>query len=305
MEAEETKKGAVTTEQALAKVEKAARKKHPLIQMFQVAAVLGVSPTMKREDVARQMTRKYHGAPSEDRSNIAVDFANDNRATALLSFEKRFRRETRKCEIDDKICQATVTLVEGAADKGSGLAFIRIPFGQRAAASKEDFKSLDDQPHMFAQMQIEMYLARVTWGVFYQWSPLSSTFTMVELDVAWLQGASADLCAFYLEYKSDHSKNKEHLEPLRRSIDNAQVRKLMQEIDDLDVAMGNAKSRKDEILAEFKVMARDKSVTIAGRNFTRTESKGSVAYAEVVKKLLPDTDLEQYRGKPSISWKLS
>lgn len=294
----------VTTDKALEKA--ATRKKHPKITMGQVAAVLAVSPSMKRSTVLRDMVREYHGAPSEYVANIAAEYNADYRSTAEAAFTNRFKMEITKCDVKKphKILSSHPAYVESEKRGSKGLVFIRTPYGQRSALAPEDFKSLDEQPHMFAQMQIEMFLAGVTWGIFFQWSALSSAFTMVELDQAWLDVNLAQLEAFYAEYKEE-TKNKLHLEPLRKAIDNEEARKLVEEFDSLSVAVNNATSRKGEIMERLKAMSKDSSSLICGRLLTKVEKQGSISYANAVKKLLPDADLEAYRGTPSISWTLT
>ena len=294
----------VTTEAALEKA--ATRKKHPKITMGQVAAVLGVSPSMKRSAVLRDMVREYHGAPSEYVENIAAEYNREYRPTAEQAFVNKFGLELEKVDVKKphKILSSHPIYVDSAKRGSKGLLFIRTPYGQRSALLPEDFKSLDDQPHMFAQMQIEMHLAGVTWGIFFQWSALSSTFAMVEIDHKWLDTNLPQLDAFYSEYKEE-TKNKLHLEPLRKTIDNANVRKLLSEYDDLSVAIGNANTRKGEIMEELKKAAKDSSAILGdGRLLTKSDAKGSISYADAVKKLLPNADLEPYRGASKTSWTL-
>lgn len=294
-------------EKEMDKVKPAARKSHPKITMGQVAAILGVSPSMKRSTVLRDMVRAYHGAPSEYVANIAAEYNDDYRATAEEAFVNRFDMQLEKVDVKKphKILSSHPTYVDSAKRGSKGLLFIRTPHGQRSALNPEDFKSLDDQPHMFAQMQVEMHLAGVTWGIFFQWSALSSAYVMVEIDHKWLDTNLPQLEAFYAIYKEE-TKNKIHLEPLRKTIDNASVRKLLDEFDDLSVAIGNATTRKGEIMAELKKAAKDTSAILgAGRLLTKTEKKGSVSYSDMVRKLLPNEDVEPYRGNPSESWTLT
>lgn len=297
------RKTGITTAEAVTKSKTAERKKHPLIHMYQVAAICGVNPSMKRADVLREMVRKYQQAPAEPSDNIARDWSRDKFDDAVEQFEGRFKRGIRRCEVSDKLLHANVSLVDGSADKGTGLAFIRVPFGQRSAATRDDFNPLSDQPHMFAQMQVEMHLAKVKWGVFFQWSPLACTHEIVQLDEAFLKHTLETLVNFYTEYKGE-TKNKEHLEPLRKVIDNQKTRRIIEEIDDLEIAMTNAKARRQELVDELIAMAGDRNCTISGRNLTKTVTNGSISYGRIVKEKLADLDLEPYRGESSTSWKL-
>lgn len=292
-------------EKELEKVKAATRKQHPKITMGTVAAILGVSRSLKRAAVLRQMVRQYHGAESEYVANVAAEYADQYRAAAEMKFSTKYKTEIFKIDPkkQHKIMTVHPSLIDSAKRPDRGLLYLRAPFGQRDAADADDFKSLDDLPHHYAQMQIEMHLAGVAWGVFYQWSVIADKLEMVEANPKWIEVNIPQLEAFYAEYKEE-TKNKLHLEPLRKKIDNEHVRKLLVEYDEMSIAENNAKSRKAEILAQFKELAEDKSVIIAGRNLTRSDKQGAISYANAIKKLLPDADLEPYRGNPSTSWTL-
>jgi uncharacterized protein YacL (UPF0231 family) len=294
--------GPVTTAEALAK---APRKKHGRITGGQVAAILGVSKTMKRAQVLRSMVREYHGAESEYVENVATEYANQYREAAELKFENHFKRNITRADIKKphKLLSTHPLTINGKDRTTPGLLYLRLPYGQRDASSPKDFKPMSELPHHFAQMQIEMMNAGLTWGVFAQWSVLALRAEIVELDLRWIEVSMPQLEAFYAEYK-EACKDKAHLEPLRKQIKNTLAEKLLAEYDELSVNITNHKARKDEILEQLKKMADEKSVTICGRNLTRIETAGSISYSAAVKKLLPGADLEAYRGSPSTKWTL-
>lgn len=293
------------TAKALVKVA-ATRKKHPKITMGTVAAILGMSQSLKRDTVLRDMVREYHGAPSEYVANVAAEYNDDNRATAMQQFENRFKMIPRMADPkkQHKIMNVHPTLIDSEKRGSTGLLFVRTPFGQRSAVSKDGFKTLEYQPHMFAQMQIEMHLSGLSWGIFYQWAPLADTFELVELEPGFIEGVLPQLESFYEHYKAE-TKNPLHLEPPRKIIDNEKYRKLLDEYDELLVAQTNAEARMAEIKEVLVHASMDRSSIICGRMVTRTESKGSISYATAIKKLLPSADLEPYRGKPSVKWTLT
>lgn len=296
----------VETPKEKAASQRAARKVHPKITMGCVAAILGVSPSMKREQVVRQMVREYHNAESEFKSNVAIEYNDQMREPAILAFENQMRRNVIRVDIAKPLVKHLSShpmMVRSDKFDGQGLVFIRTPYGQRDVADKSEFKSLDDQPHMFAQMQVEMHLAGAKWGVFFQWAVCAQTAKVIHLDEAFVEQALAQLEAFYDHYKAE-TKNKDHLAALLPNVDNEKVRTLLAEYDEIAEAEGNLKSRKGEILESLKKHAKDRSVSFGGRKFQKVEKAGSVAYAQVVKKHLPDLDLSEYRGAPSTSWTL-
>jgi len=292
----------VTTASAL---EKAPRKKHGRITGGQIAAILGVSKTMKRAQVLRAMVREYHGDASEYAPSVATEYADMYRQQAERAFEDKFKLNITRSDVKKphKLLSTHPMLIKSKTEPGPGLLYLRLPYGQRDVAEPTGFKPLADQAHHFAQMQFELLNAGVEWGVFCQWSVLGMRNEKVAIDRRWIDVNLPQLEAFYDEYK-EACKDKAHREPLRKQIDNQNAAKLLVEYDELSVVTTNAKARQDEILEKLKQMAGDSSVTICGRNLTRTETQGSISYAAAVKKLLPGADLEAYRGAPSTKWKL-
>lgn len=295
------RKGPATTEKA-----KAARKQHVKITPGQVAAILGVSKSMKREQVLREMVRRYQGAPSEFEGNVATEYAENFLEQARLQFCDKFKLNIHPFEVKKphKLVSVQPEVVKSSKRSTMGLLYLRLPYGQRDAAEPTAFHASKDVPHHWAQMQIEMHCAGLTWALFHQWSVLSSRSEVVELDLPWIEQNMQVIESFYAEYK-EACKDKAHIEPLRQKIDNETARKLIAEMDELDVVETNAKARKAEIMDRLKALAKDKSAIICGRSLTRTDSKGNISYANAIKKLLPDADLEPYRGAPSTSWKLT
>ena len=294
-------KGPVTTAEAIKKA--APRKKHVKLTCGQVAAVLGVSKSMKRAGVLRSMVRAYHGAESEYVSNVAADYAADYSGNAQAEFTSLYRTEVIKCDPKKQhaIINVHPSLIASGKREGQGLLYLRCPYGQRDAMEPGQFKLIDDVPHHFAQMQIEMHLAGVTWGLFYQWSVLSDLIQIVELDERFIEATFPQLEAFYAEYK-EACKDKAHLEPLRKEINNKEVRQLIEEYDELSIAEANAKARKGEILDKLKEACKGQSANICGRSMTLSSSPGSISYSDIVKKHLPGLDLSAYRGDPSEKW---
>jgi len=76
----------------------------------------------------------------------------------------------------------------------------------------------------------------------------------------------------------------------------------MAEYDQICEALDRAEERKKELLADMVRIAGEKNSIFAGRKLTKTEKTGAIAYAKAVKALIPDADLEPYRGKPSSYW---
>ena len=52
-------------------------------------------------------------------------------------------------------------------------------------------------------------------------------------------------------------------------------------------------------------MADGKNADVHGRKLTLVKKQGSISYAKAIKELLPDADLEKWRGKETESWRLT
>ena len=123
-------------------------------------------------------------------------------------------------------------------------------------------------------------------------------------DNLWLTESLPILRAFWEEYLTE-VYNPIHLEDKRKVIENEMASKLLREYDEVKDQLEFAQTRKKEILDQLVMMAKDRDALVCGRKLTKVERKGSVSYAQVVKKHCPDVDLQPYRGKPSVSWRLS
>lgn len=180
------------------------------------------------------------------------------------------------------------------------VAEVKAPFGRR---DKADFAPLSEQPHYYAQVQIEMYCTGRKRCYFFQWSRLSTCLEVVEFDQEWIDEAMPKLKAFHNLYLSELD-NPDHLEPLRVNLTSMEAVNLANEYDELSDAIDRATDRKKEILARLVEISGERNAEVEGRKLTRVKRAGSISYAKAVKDLVPDADLSKYRGKPSDYWQL-
>ena len=263
-------------------------------------AVLGLAPYMTRGQVLRSMVRVYHGAPSEFTGNIATEWETNNEKTAIECYEFK---------TGNKVTPAPFVPFEDwsvASPDGyigeDGLIEVKCPFGKRNAS--DGFKPIKEQPHYYAQMQIEMLAAGRKWCHFYQWSPHGDDLDRVEYSQDWHDKNLPVLRQFYAEYLSDLD-NPIHLEPLRRELNTQKVKLLIDEMDQLKEAIDNATARRKEVLEDLVLHAGSQNALMWGRKLTLVEKDGSISYAKAIKDLVPDADLTKYKGKPSEYWTLS
>lgn len=264
-------------------------------------AILGHAPYATRDDILRRMVRDYHGAEAEFTGNIATRHGEFHEDGAIMDF----RLET---GLDVK----EVGFIPygpwlGASPDGltsdGGVLEVKVPFSLRKA-EKPQFKPLSDQPHYYAQVQIEMLCAGRGHAWFYQWAPNGSKLERVEYDQGWLDENLPRLHKFYVEYLYAIKTPDDHLAPRRIEIDTPEASRMLREWDDLTEAIERAEARKKDLLNEIALMAKNSNALLCGRKLTFVQKDGAISYAKAIKELAPDADLEKWRGNPVQYWKL-
>ncbi len=266
-----------------------------------VGAILGCDPNKTAKDVMRAMVRRYHGEPTEFQGNIATEWGRLHEALAGMDF----------------LC-ATGVLIEdcgffihpehdwlGATPDGliqdDGIAEIKCPFGIRNDPAPQ-FKTAQEQPHYYAQMQVEMACTGRVWAAFYQWTPKGDIVEEVLVDEGWWKENLPKLKAFHDQFLIELD-NPAHLDPLRKSVESDGAECLIAEYDKLTAQIDDATARKKEILNELVEIAEGKNAEFGGRKLTRVERVGSVNYKNIPE--LKGLDLNQYRGAGTSYWRLS
>ena len=264
-----------------------------------VGAALDCAPYMSKEDAFRDLVRSINNMPSEFKGNIATEYGNNNEDGARYEYE---------LETGNTVEEAGFvpwdTWLGASPDGyigGDGLIEIKCPFGLRNEETPA-FKSIKDQPHYFAQVQVQLFVTGRQWCDFYQWAPKGSMTERVKYDPVWISEHMPILRDFFCAAQEADPKDYEGEK--RPVIDTPDMLKLVAEYDDLTEAIERASERKKEVLQTIVVMAGEKNSVCAGRNLTLTERKGSVSYAKALKHYAPDADIEPFRGKPSQFWGL-
>lgn len=262
-------------------------------------AALGCAPYMSEDDAMRSLVRSMHDMESEFKGNIATEYGTRNEDGALIDY----RLETGNTV--EQVGFVTFGDWLGASPDGlvgvSKLLEIKCPFGLRKDSDPK-FKSIHDQPHYYAQIQIQLFCTGRGVCDFFQWAPGGTMLEEVAYDGDWIQENLPKLKDFWQAAKNADPKDFEG--PKRKVIDTPQAAMLVAEYDQLTEAMDLAKERRNEVLAEMVRLAGEKDAKFAGRNLTLTVRKGSVSYAKALAEYAPDADLEKFRGKPSQSWGL-
>lgn len=253
-----------------------------------VGGILGCAPYMSRKDAMKTMM-----GISTFEGNVATEYGNFHESGAIFDFELETGLSVDRTGLGFVIHPEYDWL--GATPDGlcsdGALLEVKCPYGLRDDA-KPVFKPIKDQPHYYAQVQIQLFVTGKDKCHFWQWSPKDGKHELVHADDQWLEWNLPEIFAFYHEY----------LEQKDRDIGGD----LVAEYDELKQRIKDDEARCKEIMAELVEMTGGKGGKIYGNRFlTKVERKGSVAYAKVVKDLLPaDTDLTKYTGKPTEYWTL-
>lgn len=268
-----------------------------------VGAILGLNPWKGPEQVLRDMVRDYHGAERDFISNMATEYGNMHEPLATMEYMGKTGNHPEECGFYPHPEHDWLGASPDGLIDDDGLLEIKCPFGLRNKKGAElVFKTAEDQPHYYAQMQIEMFCTGRKWCNFYQWAPGGDSLERVEFSQQWIDEILPKLNSFYGEYLSELD-NPEHLEDKAKEINTLRAAKLIEDYDRAKAAIDDAEARKKEILAELVQISKERDAVIHGRKLTKVERKGSVQYAKIPE--LKGVDLEPYRAKPSEFWRLS
>ena len=256
-----------------------------------IGAILGLSPFATPADVMRRMVRDYHGQPSEFKGNVATEHGTINEPNALADYVMQYEQVI---ECGFFVHPDFEWL--GASPDGligdDGLIEIKCPYSKRHDA--DGFKPISEQQHYYAQMQYEMFCTGRKWCDFYQWSPYGDKLDRVNLDPLFIEETLPQLKSFYDEYLEQRKP-----ENAWRYIDGGDlVQKYKMAKAALEVATAELEEAKQALIDATE----GKGGKVGDLNITKAKRQGSIAYAKAVKELLPDADLEAYRGKESEYW---
>ena len=258
-----------------------------------VGAILGLDPNTSRAEAMRRMRGQ-----SEFKGNIATEWGKMHEQEAKEDFEYFKGEEVAPASF---VVHPTLDWLGASPDGYLGddaVLEIKCPYGLRDHVAPVPFKTVKDQPHYHAQMQIQMYVTGRKHCFFWQWTPNDHFGVSVEFDQDWIDSNIPKLAAFYQEFLSVCD------EPLEEKtyLDTPALRQKLAEYDDLAKVIEEAEARRKEILADLVKTAGDRDAVICGRKLTKVEKAGSISYASAIKELAPKADLEKWRGKPSSYW---
>jgi putative phage-type endonuclease len=263
-----------------------------------VGAILGLDPYRDADDVMRSMVREAHGAESEFTGNVATQWGAFNEAGAQADFTMETGLQVVECGFFPHLDWL------GASPDGligdDAVIEIKCPFRLRDGG---EHKGIAEQPHYYAQMQIEMYCTERNKAYFWQWAPHATKLEVVERDEWWLDTHIPRLFEFYERFLIE-MYNEDHLQPKRKVLNTNRALHLAAEYDELQEAIDQAKEKQKQVMDELVGLSDGKNAQIGDKKLTLVKRAGSISYAKAIKELAPDADLEKWRGKDSEYWRL-
>ena len=251
----------MTTQQPLQRTPEWFKQRKGRITGSVVGAALGVNPYMTPDALIRRLVRLWHGAESEFNGNIATEYGTLHEPIAIMDYINKTG-----CVIDEvgfivhpehEWLGASPDGIATNLNDQKYILEVKCPFGLRNDLLPE-FKSLEQQPHYYAQVQIEMACTGTRKAHFYQWNRHVDSVEMVFFDNSWFNDALPKLRAFYELYLSELN-NPAHLESLTPEIVDDNALALLAEYDQIAEFIENAQARKVEIIESLAKIANNKN----------------------------------------------
>jgi len=269
-------------------------------------AALGLSPFMTREAALRAIVREALGAEREFFGNVATAWGNQNEAGAIYDYEIETSQDTTPSGFVP-FEEWSGCSPDALVGNDGGLE-VKSPYRLRDHPNPVPFKTLAEQPHYEAQVQLSLYITGRKWWHFWQHTPHGSKLETILPDNDWLESNMPRLKQFWAEVQdtiANPEASADHLAPKRVQVNTPEAYRTMAEWDDLTESIERAEERKKDLLASIVASCGEKDGLFAGRKVTKVSRAGSVAYAKVVAAKLPGLDLGPWRGAGSSYWKVS
>jgi putative phage-type endonuclease len=267
------------------------------ITASRVGAILGLSKYRNRDDVMRDMVREALGAPSEFTGNEATRYGELHEADALDAYEQRYGTIIEPSGlVVDSLYDWLAASPDGLVGE-HGLVECKCPYRSRYTTPSAEY---------VAQMQLQMACTGRDWCDFVIWREGEPIIVeRVECDLDWIPRNLGNLQNFMDEYRetiADPAKAAPYLADKER--DDADWRIAVE-------AWRHAK-REAEDYASLEKQLRAELIALApqgakgcGVSLARVETEGRVDYKRAITQMLPDVDLSAFKGKPSISYRIT
>lgn len=249
-------------------------------------ALLGVSPFVTQKQALQNLLAPPTAEERAASDNAVFAYGRAVEETAIGIFE---------LETNETVTPTGFHLYEewlGASPDGlvgnDAIIEIKSPWGLRSEVNPE-FKSIHEQPHYYAQVQIELLCTGRTKCYFFQYANGKHQMETIGVDEQWLYENLPKLKQIWDENIGNG------VAPLADKIDR---------YFELDLKIKALQKEKSELLEYIVAENGHEAGIIGDAVLSKSERQGAVSYAKVVKEYLPDLDLDPYRGEPTTVWSL-
>lgn len=265
-----------------------------------VGSIMGLAPYGSRDDVMRRMVREYHNATSEFNGNAATEYGTFHEEGAIAEFCMETGLQVEPAHF------VTHHTIYGASPDGyvsdGRLIEVKCPYGLRNGG---EFKSINDQKHYYAQMQLQMVCTGTDECYFFQWSQHCTKTEIIKRDESFIKKMIKECNQFYNEYLEEIKNPEKYLtDKTKKVFDEDELTSMMNEYQALKLSKEKIEERQKELLGGMVALTDDKGGSIAGHTLFKTEKAGAISYSKAIKELLPDADLEPYRGNKTEYWSI-
>lgn len=252
-----------------------------------VGAIMGYSPFKTREKLMLEMIEEYQTGERPSFDNPATAWGNANEEGAVREFEMLTGLDVEPAPFIPFEDWGGAS-PDGYVSDGS-IIEIKCPFGIRKD-EKPEFKTAKEQMHYYAQMQMQMLATGAKKCHFFQWAVNGNSYEVVKRDEKFIKKMLKECKAFWDEYleRRDHAQGftSDLMDEYQATI--AQIKEL--------------EEKKKQLLQGLVELTDGKGGEINGHKLYKVVKDGAISYAKAIKELLPDADLEPYRGKPAEYW---
>lgn len=259
-----------------------------------VGAILGLSKYRTRADVMREMVRQTLGAAPEFTGNEATRYGEAHEADAINAYEQRYGALVMPSPL---VVHPDYNWLAASPDGligDDGMIEVKCPFRAQYTEPSQEYK---------AQMMLQMACTGRYWCDFVIWREGSPILvTRIPYDAGWFADTRDTLQAFHAEYLdilSDDELSAPYLAGKER--DDHEWAALCSEYIAATRAADEA-SRLQQIARDRMIASAPQGAKGCGVTLSVVERQGTIAYAKAIKQMLPDVDLEPFRGKPSTTY---
>lgn len=260
-------------------------------------AALGLNKNVSPEQLMRKLVRAEKGLPPENNAaQIIIDYINAHEPLAQMDFLAASGELVEK--FNAEIYRGYLSSRPLAA--GENIVLIKTPFELRNS-KKPVFKSIEEQPDCYAQIQLDMLINDHKHAYFYQWAPCGYKIEVVEINDNYIFDALEKLDKFFSKIYTELD-NPDHLKAEFKEINSLIALDLIHKYDNLSAKIEDDTAQKNQVLEDIIKLCDNKPALINGRKLSEIERLGNVDY-----KLIPelkDIKLDKYRKKSSKYWRL-